>query len=102
MSVRVGLNLEPGKQIGAFTLGTRLGGGGESQVWSATGDGLTVALKFIHDQSDPFARARLAREATALRRVRHESVIGLFQVGDRDGEAYLALELLDAGTFGID
>lgn len=90
--------LEIGQTLGPFALDAPLGGGGESEIWRATGDGLTVALKIMHDPTDGLARARLAREATALRRVVHPHVVGLLLSGDRDGEAFLALELLDGGT----
>ena len=99
--MRAGLAPAPGRVIGGFRLDRWLGGGDDTEVWRADGDGIVVALKLLRDPADVFARARMAREAAALRRIRHDHVIALFAVGEEDGEPYLATPLLDAGTLAM-
>ncbi len=87
-----------GGRIGAFELIAPLGGGHDTEVWRAEGDGIVVALKLARDPGDPLVRARLAREGAALERVRHPAVVRLLAADDVDGIAHLALELHEAAT----
>ncbi|HEX4490096.1 MAG TPA: protein kinase [Acidimicrobiia bacterium] len=76
-----------------------LGGGADTEVWRADGDGIVVALKLRRRGiDDPLATARLAREATVLRSVRHPALVGLFDSGEDDGEPYLAFVFHDGPT----
>ncbi len=99
--MRVGLVPAPGSVIGGFRLDRWLGGGEDTEVWRADGDGILVALKLLRDPDDVFARARMAREAAALRRIHHDHVVALFAVGEEGAEPYLATPLLDAGTLAM-
>ena len=96
--MRAGLAPASGSVVAGFRLDRWLGGGDDTEVWRADGDGIVVALKLLRDPSDVFARARMAREAAALRRIDDPHVVPLFAVGEEDGEPYLATPLLDAGT----
>jgi serine/threonine protein kinase len=88
-----------GTRIGPFRLERYLGGGDDTEVWRADGDGIVVALKLRRAGiDDPLASARLAREASVLRRVRHPALIGLFDAGEDDGEPYLAFVFHDGPT----
>src|SRR5258705_1700291 len=88
-----------GTRIGPFRLERYLGGGDDTEVWRADGDGIVVALKLRRAGiDDPLASARLAREASVLRRVRHRALIGLFDAGEDDGEPYLAFVFHDGPT----
>lgn len=87
-----------GERIGPFVIERFLGGGTDTEVWRAQGDGIIVALKLLRDPTDLVAAARLAHEALALERVDHPSVIHRFDAGDEGGDAWLATELVDAGT----
>ena len=87
-----------GARIGPFVLERFLGGGADTEVWRASGDGIVVALKLVRDPSDPLATARIAREALALRTVEHPNVVHGFDADDTDGDAWLATTLVDAGT----
>lgn len=87
-----------GAHIGPFVLDRFLGGGGDTEVWRADGDGIVVALKLVRDRSDPIAVARLAHEALALDLVRHPAVAHRFDADDSDGESWLATALLEGGT----
>ncbi len=98
--VRAGLAPSSGTTVGPFQLVSRLGGGEDTDVWRADGDGIIVAVKVLRDPTDLLAVARMAREAAALRRVAHPHVITVFDVGDEHGEPYLATPLLDGGTLG--
>lgn len=87
-----------GARVGPFVLERFLGGGADTEVWRAEGDGIVVALKLVRDPNDPLAAARIAREALALRTVEHPNVVHGFDADDTDGDAWLATTLLDAGT----
>ena len=88
-----------GARVGPFRLERYLGGGRDTEVWRANGDGIVVAVKLRRaGVDDPLATARLAREATVLRQVRHPSLIGLFDAGEDDGEPYLAFVFHDGPT----
>jgi tetratricopeptide (TPR) repeat protein len=88
-----------GTRVGPFRLERYLGGGRDTEVWRANGDGIVVAVKLRRaGVEDPLATARLAREATVLRHVRHPALIGLFDAGEDDGEPYLAFVFHDGPT----
>ncbi len=88
-----------GGRVGPFRLERYLGGGRDTEVWRASGDGIIVAVKLRRaGVEDPLATARLAREATVLRQVRHPALIGLFDAGEDDGEPYLAFVFHDGPT----
>lgn len=87
-----------GTHIGPFVLDRFLGGGADTEVWRADGDGILVALKLVRDSGNPVAIARLAHEALALDLVQHPHVVHRFDADTTDGEAWLATALHDAGT----
>jgi eukaryotic-like serine/threonine-protein kinase len=87
-----------GSRIGPFRLERFLGGGADTEVWRADGDGIVVALKILRNRTDLIAAARLAHEALALDVVRHPSVVHRFDADDREGEPWLATALVEAGT----
>ena len=63
--------------------------------------GRRVALKLIHEaQGDATARARMRREARAAAGVNHPGVCQVYEVGEEDGELYLAMELLEGEALG--
>ncbi len=84
--------------IGSYRIGHQLGEGGMGVVYSAFDERLQrpVALKTLRANSiDPAARERLWREARAAASVSHPNICQIFDVGEVDGEIYLAMELLD-------
>jgi len=86
------------ERIGTFRLLRRLGEGGMGVVFEARDERLdrTVAIKMIREDSRvQSARERFWREARAAARVSHPNVCQLFDVGDDDGELYIAMELLE-------
>lgn len=94
-----GSRLLPHRVLGRYRLTTLLGEGGMGSVFAAHDEKLQrdVALKVIRAErlSDAEARFRLEREARALARVHHPSVVELFDEGElEDGSAFLVMELL--------
>lgn len=79
-----------------------LGRGGMGAVYEATDLRLarSVAIKVIEGErfTDPVARQRFAREARASARVVHANVVGVFDLGDFEGGAYIVLEYLRGRT----
>jgi len=74
-----------------------LGEGGMGVVYAAFDDrlGRPVAIKMIKAAiSEPAARDRLEREARSAASVNHPAICQLYEIGEHDGELFLAMELL--------
>jgi serine/threonine protein kinase len=68
------IDLQPGAQIGPYTLGRRLGSGAASEVWSATDvQWRSVAIKFLSGDAVK-GRQHLENEMRSLERVHHAYV----------------------------
>jgi serine/threonine protein kinase len=79
-----------------YRLLDRLGAGGMGEVWRARHVGLDrlVAIKRMRG-NHPESSDRLVREARALARIRHPSIVQVFDVlVDDDAAPYLVMELL--------
>jgi WD40 repeat protein/serine/threonine protein kinase len=85
-----------------YELLRELGRGGMAVVYLARQTKLKrlVALKVIHSgaHDDANLRARFRAEATAVARLQHPHVVQIYEVGERDGELFLALEYVEGGT----
>ena len=79
-----------------YELLRELGHGGMGMVFEARDRklGRVVALKFIRG-SDPRGTMRLLQEARAQARVDHPNVCKIFEIGEVDGRAYIAMQLID-------
>jgi serine/threonine protein kinase/tetratricopeptide (TPR) repeat protein len=83
--------------IGRYRVTGLLGEGGMGVVHAAVDErlGRAVAIKTLHAAAaDPVARERLQREARAAARVNHPNICQLYELGDEEGELFLAMELL--------
>lgn len=90
-------------RIGRFVVIKRIGEGGMGMVYAAYDDALDrkVAVKLLHPRgsgSGTDARARLIREAQALARLSHPSVIHVYEVGTWQDQVYVAMEFVDGTT----
>lgn len=88
-------------QFGPYEIIRRLGVGASAEVFLARGpnpkNAGVLALKLIlpHLQEDEGYRAMLLREARAVAPLQHPNVVTIYDVGEIDGRAYLAMEWVD-------
>ena len=83
--------------IGRYAVTGTLGEGGMGVVYAAYDDrlGRPVAIKMIKAAvAEPAARDRLRREARSAASVNHPAICQLYEIGDEDGELFIAMELL--------
>jgi eukaryotic-like serine/threonine-protein kinase len=87
---------------GKYRLNRLIGRGGMGAVYEATDLRLDriVAVKAVMGSifDDAIARQRFAREARASAKIVHPNVVGVFDIGEFDGGAYLVLEFLRGKT----
>jgi tetratricopeptide (TPR) repeat protein len=96
------LDLERGATLGRYVVLSKIGSGGMGVVYAAYDPELDrkVALKLIHaGGADASARrARLLREAQAMARLQHPSVITVHDVGTYQDQVFVAMEFVDGWT----
>lgn len=86
------------QQIGRYRLDKRLGAGGMGVVWQAWDPALEreIAIKLLHPElHDAPGRERAIREARALARLQHPNVVAVHDVGEHEGDVFIATELVD-------
>jgi eukaryotic-like serine/threonine-protein kinase len=86
----------PGDTIGPYRIVARLGEGAMGWVLRAvdTRSDHEVALKVLQNENVD-ARRRILREARAAASLDHPNVVRVHDVGEAEGIAYLAMELVD-------
>jgi serine/threonine protein kinase len=89
-------------RIGRYAILRALGEGGMGVVYVAYDEELDrkVAVKLLRDadSSQPEQRLRIQREAQAMARVAHPNVVAVYEVGEHDGQVYIAMEFVDGTT----
>lgn len=99
MASMFGARTEP-RRMGRYVLGEVLGTGGMGVVHAAHDEQLrrNVALKVLRGRTDPTLRQRLIREARTMARVTHPGVVRIYDVGEHDGQTFIAMELVEGIT----
>ncbi|MCU0722632.1 MAG: serine/threonine protein kinase [Planctomycetes bacterium] len=91
-----------GKMVGNYRVESKLGEGGQSQVYLACHVGLDrkMAMKLlpISSRTTQAEKERFIREARIVARLTHPNVVQVFDVGEDKRHLYLAMEYVEGDT----
>src|SRR5688500_3766436 len=97
---KVGVDIPATRKGDRYVLRELLGSGGMGEVYAAFDPTLDrkVALKLLLPGLEQLSREQMLNEARALARLNHPNVVGVHEVGEENGRAYLALEYAEGVT----
>ena len=58
-----------------------------------------IAIKLLRDDNEEL-RERFAREARSVAKLRHRNIVTIFDVGEQDGQPFIAMEYIQGQTMG--
>jgi len=93
------------RQIGQYRLLSRLGAGGMGEVYRAHDSKLErdIAIKVLPRSGfvDSTASLRLVREARIASKLNHPNICTIHEVGDVDGQTFIAMELVEGESLSM-
>jgi tetratricopeptide (TPR) repeat protein/predicted Ser/Thr protein kinase len=91
----------PPVSIGRYQVVRPIGQGGMGSLYLVWDPKLErqIAIKLLKDDDDEL-RERFSREARAAARLRHPHIVTIFDVGDHDGQPFIAMEFVQGETLG--
>ena len=95
------MSLSAGSRIGPYEILAQLGAGGMGEVYRARDERLhrTVAIKLVRKTADaaatPLDRERLIDEARAASALNHPNICTVYDVGQVDDRAFIAMEYVE-------
>ena len=100
---RAALSLEPGSLFAdRYLVQRHVGTGGMGVVYVAKdrNTGEDIALKLLHPDlvEGEEAMQRLVAEGVTARKIRHPNVVAVYDIGQVDGQPFLAMEYVAGGT----
>src|SRR5690242_20664298 len=94
--------LAKGTRLGPYEIVHSLGHGGMGDVYKAHDMRLkrSVAIKVLRADAvaDPERRLRFMQEAQAASALNHPNIVAIYDIGEQDGVAYIAMEYVSGKT----
>lgn len=95
-------SIQPGTTLGQYRVIEQIGQGGMARVYKAYQPSMEryVALKVLSEYSgrDTQFAKRFIREARLIAKLEHKNILPVYDYGEQQGIAYLAMRYLDGGT----
>jgi predicted Ser/Thr protein kinase len=90
------MDLQPGQQLGAYRLASRIGAGGMGEVWRADDTRLrrTVAIKILPKAlaENAESQARFVREARMAAQLNHPNIATIHAIEQDQGRSFIVME----------